>query len=221
MIAADGCLTDARLEKAGFAAGFTTRAQGSMHDAAARARVLEAAGVGSWPAYMHKQVHGDRIVRLSDATSEVQEADGWLIEQPGRVAINYAADCAVVMIWAKDGSKAAMVHSGWRGTKAGIAGKAFAALGLPADRVEAFISPRAGACCYAVSDDFEAWARPESLERRGGKLYFDNGKEIAAQLPGVDVALDPSCTICSGRFFSYRREKDGTRMMGFLARRRG
>jgi YfiH family protein len=223
----EGFHTDDRLAAAGFAAGFTTKALGSMHLAESRAKALERAGLAAWPAYMHQQVHEKTVLPLSSASSELAKADGWVVDAPGRVALVYAADCAPVFIWDKKGRAAALLHSGWRGTFANIAAegvKALAARGIAPAELEAYVGARAGACCYAVSDDFEAKFDASTLQRRGGKLYFDNGAAIRGQLiaagvAGSAIALDQECTICSGNFFSYRRSKDGTRMMGMLAMR--
>jgi YfiH family protein len=224
VIVAETIRADARAAAAGFNLGFTTKAEGSMHAPEARARVLEKAGLGAYPAYTHKQVHGSTVLPLSKATSETAEADGWLVDAAGKVALVYAADCTPIFIWDKQGEKAAVLHSGWKGTFANIAAEGVKALGLPPERLEAWIGPRAGACCYSVSEDFAEKFRPESLERRGEKLYFDLGKEAKAQLVGAgvspdDVLVSPDCTICSGEFFSYRRLKDGLRMIGFLAKK--
>jgi YfiH family protein len=233
MPAVDGLRTDERLAAAGFVAGFTTSALGSMHEASNRAKALERVGLGGLPSYLHKQVHGNRVVDLftkSDQSENVdspREADGWALDKSGRVAVIYAADCTPIFIWDKRGRAGAILHSGWKGTQANIAAegvKALEAKGVMAAEMEAFIGPRANACCYSVSDDFVNKFRAESLERRGGKLYFDLGKEAKAQLIGVgviaaNVVVSTDCTVCGSDFYSYRRAKDGTRMMGFLAKR--
>ena len=223
----EGFHTDDRLAAAGFSAGFTTKAMGSMHLAENRAKALERAGLAAWPAYMHQQVHEKAVLPLSGATSELAKADGWVVDAPGRVALVYAADGAPVFLWDKKGRAAVILHSGWRGTFANIAAegvKSLAARGVGAADLQAYVGARAGACCYAVSDDFAEKFGAGTLQRRGGKLYFDNGAAVRGQLLAAGVAesaiaLDQECTICSGNFFSYRRSKDGTRMMGFLAMR--
>lgn len=228
MLAADGLRTDERMAAAGFTGGFTTSALGSMHDAGARAKTLERAGLGSYPAYLHKQVHGKLVLPLSAATAQPADADGWLVDAAGRVAVVYAADCTPIFLWDKKGRAGAVLHSGWKGTLANIAGEGVRMLsenGIPPADLEAYIGPRAGACCYAVSDDFEQKFPATSLDRRGGKLYFDLGKEAKSQLveAGVlatNVVVDTDCTVCSSgsAYFSYRRARDGQRMMGFLAK---
>lgn len=220
---------DPRLAQAGFVAGVTTRAMGDMADAANRLRALDVAGLGHQPSYFHQQVHGRTVEDVAVATSERKEADGWVVSQAGRTAIVYAADCMPIFVWSRGGEAAAALHSGWKGTKANISAEGVKALGqrgVSAAAMEAWIGPHIGPCCYAVGDDFEKTFRAGSLERRGGKLYLDLGAEARAQLidaglPAAAIVEDKACTACSGEFYSFRREKSGTRMMGFLAKRHG
>ena len=212
---------DARLAEAGFVAGVTTRAMGNMADAGNRTKALEQVGIGHLPAYAFKQVHGADV---HPVTAPVAEADGWLVEEPGRVALVYAADCMPLFVWDKGGRAGAVLHSGWKGTKANIA--AVGAKLVGGGTLAAYIGAHIGPCCYAVGEDFTNFFRKDSLERRGGKLYLDLGAEARAQfveagVPASEIVEDKACTACSGEFFSFRREKSGTRMMGFLAKRHG
>lgn len=220
---------DPRLAEAGFVAGVTTRTMGNMADAANRLRALDIAGLGHQPSYFHKQVHAATILDLAQATSEPSEADGWVVSEPGRTAIVYAADCMPIFVWDKGGRAGAVLHSGWKGTKANIAAEGVKALhekGLAPSALEAYVGAHIGPCCYAVGEDFQSMFRPSSLLRRGGKLHLDLGAEARAQLvdaglPAEAIAEDKACTACGGEFYSFRREKSGTRMMAFLAKRHG
>jgi polyphenol oxidase len=195
-----------------------------MKHADNRAKVLAQAGLAALPAFMLKQVHGCAVHNLKNADQPV-DGDGWIVDTPGRVALVYAADCTPIFIWDRRGKSAAVLHSGWKGTKANIAGEAvkrLAGLGIKAADLEAYLGGHIGPCCYSVGEDFTQWARPKSLERRAGKLYFDLAAEAGAQLveaglSSANIMSDAACTACSGEFFSFRREKQGTRMIGFLA----
>ena len=205
----------AGLADAGFVAGVTTRSMGTMADAANRAKALELAGLGTLPSYSLKQVHDNAV---HDVAAPAEEGDGWIVREPGRVALTYHADCTPIFIWSRD--EAAVLHSGWKGTRANIVASAVAK--FRSKPLAAWVGPRIGVCCYAVGDEFEGYFRGESLERRAGKLYLDLAAEAAAQLraAGVcEVSTSPACTACGGEFFSYRREKSGNRMMAFLAKR--
>ena len=229
-----GFHTDERMEAAGFTGGVTTKAMGDMAQAANRAKVLDTAGLGAWPAYLLKQVHGNGVRDLStfpaaQSESVDNQGDGWIVDAAGRVALAYAADCMPIFIWDRRGEAAAVLHSGWKGTQANIAAAGVAALaarGVAASEMEAYIGPRARACCYSVGNDFEKIFRTESLERRDGRLYLDLGKEASAQLiqAGLSreaISCSPACTVCASDLFSFRRDKQGTRMMAFLAMRHG
>jgi len=220
---------DPRLAEAGFTAGVTVRGMGDMADAANRLRALDIAGLGHQPSYFHKQVHGGTVEDVATATSEPREADGWVVSQPGRTAIVYAADCMPIFVWDKGGRAGAVLHSGWKGTKANIAAEGarkLQELGVAPLTMQAYVGAHIGPCCYAVGEDFQSIFRPSSLLRRGGKLYLDLGAEARAQLidaglPAAAITEDKACTACSGEFYSFRREKSGTRMMAFLAKRHG
>jgi YfiH family protein len=151
-----------------------------------------------------RQVHGNRVVTVSDRPSKLPEADGLLTSARGLGAAVLVADCLPIAL-AADGA-VAMLHAGWRGLASGVIDAGVRALRRvsPDAPLQAAIGPGAGPCCYEVGEevharfgthgpslDLKAIAR-EQLERAGARQVHD-------------VAL---CTICMPElFFSHRRDR--------------
>jgi len=219
---------DERFAAAGLLAGVTTRALGDMKSAAARAAALDQAGLGGRSAFFLKQVHSTGIVPVGrDSRPEpVPEGDGLITDLSGPVLGVFVADCAPLFLWSAGGRAAGLFHVGWRGSL-GMPRQAVAALvrryGLKPGELEASLGPHIGSCCYRVGPETATRFEPRSLARRGGELFLDLTAQVKAQLVEAGVREEafeasPACTSCQGeRFFSFRREKQDSRMMAFLA----
>lgn len=219
---------DPRLRDAGILHGVTTRSSGNMRDKAVRQAALGRAGAGSPEGQVLKQVHGDRILQWEPSSPvEAQEADGWITREKGRPLCVFIADCVPLFLWTSDANAAGIFHSGWRGTALEFGRKAALAFGrawgIKPESLNASIGPHIGACCFKVGPEVaERFPQPSVQERDGG-LYIDLGAEIARQLE--EEGLDPArvetrapCTSCNPElFFSYRRDKSGQSLMGFLS----
>jgi hypothetical protein len=246
-------LTSRLLSSAGIAHGFSVRTGGVSagafsslnlsvsvgdEESAVREnhdRLRRAAGVGGHVATAH-QVHGDRVVdaRLQEifAPTEHHEqgADALLALAGGAVGVR-VADCVPILLHA--GSAAAAVHSGWRGTRLEIAGRAVRALqhasGVDPAEVLAAIGPCIGRCCYEVSPELAAAFRarfgPEAADdpARNPKPHLDlrycvERSLLQAGVPEERIEQVEGCTSCDiGAFFSHRRDKGRTgRHLAFI-----
>lgn len=185
-----------------------------------------------------EQVHGACVTLVTDEEAgrggsarvgpgPVPASDALVTVERGLPLLLCFADCVPVVLLAP-GPGVAVVHAGWRGALAGIAGVAVAALADSAacgpDEIRAYIGPRIGACHYPVSEEllsqfegtFGTFARAES----GG---LDLGSVVAADLArsGVGtcrIALLDACTAeQTDQFFSYRAEGGRTGRHGALA----
>lgn len=164
---------------------------------------LAATGEPERPILLAEQVHGAEvaIVRKNAPlpTQPLPGADGLLTDRHDIWLGIYVADCAAVYLFDRAGSAAGLVHSGKKGTEAGIVPRALAAMqsewGLRADRIGVWISPR---------------IRPPHYE-------LDFGEEILRQVQAAGVTwwVDCSdCTACSPEtYYSYRRERGRTGRM--------
>ena len=142
------------------------------------------------------QVHGSDIAVVASPFLETQQmdcVDGLMTTHSGVILGIAVADCAPVWIIEKNGKAAALVHSGRRGTEAGIVPKAIARLEqefqiLPSELIVT-IGPCIRPPCYEV--DFAQTIREQ------------------AAAAGVQIIQDEKiCTACHpDRYYSYRREK--------------
>lgn len=219
----DGLLQEARLTALGLRHGFTTRRSGNMKFP--EARKAAAALVGLPEPLTLKQVHGAGILDASPENAGL-EGDGWLLSKPGLAAAIYVADCVPLFLWSDDGRAAGVFHAGWRGTAKKMAAAAVAAfrerLGVPPEKISAATGPHIAACCYKVGPEFEKDFPASSLIRRDGGLFLDLAAETRRQL--VEAGLAPEkigapapCTASHpDDYFSFRRDKDGGRLMAFV-----
>lgn len=197
-------------------------------EAVTRNRTLVQAAAGGELA-MIRQVHGRRVVRLTDADApsgpepswELEEADGQATARRAIAPIVLTADCLPIAL--AGGGAVAMLHAGWRGLADGIVAEGASALRELGDRrapLAAAIGPGAGPCCYEVGDEVhERFSAFGNRPRTAGTLDM---KAIArAQLleAGVGEVHDCGlCTMCSPPtlFFSHRRDGGVTGRQGGL-----
>ncbi len=153
-----------------------------------------------------QEVHGTEIAILSgsDAYQDlVPNVDGLMTREPNIVLGITFADCAPVWIVDPNSKVVAVVHSGRRGTEAGIVPKAIQQLqtkfaSQPEDLILT-IGPCIRPPCYEV--DFAKTIR-----------------EQAAQAGVHDIRDEEICTACDlEKYYSYRREKGKTgHMLGVV-----
>lgn len=151
-----------------------------------RMLALEAIGAGDDAASLivPKQVHGDDIVVVGGSGGEdvararnraESGADAVVCTHAGVPVMLCFADCVPVILVAPSGGFA-VVHSGWRGALAGIAGKALGVLaresGSAASECFAFIGAHIRSCCFEVSVDVA-----ERFVSRWGSACLAAGEE--------------------------------------------
>jgi YfiH family protein len=217
-------------EELGFTAFTTTREAGSFNLASEE----PAASVfGRWMALVEAlapratrlatalQVHGDRILHHGDGWSgwlrDTSGADGHLTESPGTAMAVTLADCVPVFI-AHPAGVGAILHSGWKGTAAGIVRRGldeFARRGLDVRQAEVHLGPAICGRCYEVGPDVYAAVTGAQVNR---PTLLDLRDVIAAQArqAGAAVTISDWCTRCHNeRFFSHRAGDSG-RQLGVL-----
>ena len=188
-----------------------------------RRLLLQAAGAPHAQLVVPNQVHGTEVVTVSSvdpkAVSQArsnaeQGADALVVSVPNVAALLCFADCVPVILAAPDGSFS-VVHAGWRGAVAGIAGKAVSALswasGLPAETFNAYIGPHIHRECFQTGEDVAERFR----QAFGPQCVPDSGQVDLAQAVTVDLrraGMTPRrifdvgiCTRCNPeRYYSYR-----------------
>jgi len=143
-----------------------------------------------YPVLQAHQVHGDRIVTITDRNTtreDLEGVDALITSLPNFAIAARSADCVPILLFDTSKKVVAAVHSGWKGTLIKIAYKAIkrmeAEFGTRPDNVKAIIGPSIG---------------PES---------FQVGEEVAqhfmdAGFPMYDILLDMGikipCTMAGG-----------------------
>jgi YfiH family protein len=167
-----------------------------------------------------KQVHSASCVFADGRTGQLGEGDALLENTPGCVVAIKTADCLPILLADEHRRAVAAVHAGWRGTVAGIAGRAVEAMRErfgtePAD-LHAALGPAIGPCCYEVGTDV--------ARHFGGKdrMHVDladaNRRSlVAAGVSPERIYTSDLCTMCRPyEFHSYRRDKEAAgRMFSF------
>lgn len=174
------------------------------------------------------QTHTATVRLVDEATagmgmskaSDVRDTDGLITVLTDTPLAVFVADCAPVLMYDRGSGAVAAVHSGWRGTRAGIAARALeqmaAAFGTKMQNVIAAVGPCIGKCCYEVGADFkEQWTRPEDRSlfepRDGGKYHFDlkeANRRVLEQAGVREIYVTSECTCCKPELlFSHRASK--------------
>lgn len=200
---------------------------GDDAEAVARNRRLlrEACGLPAEPVWLG-QVHGTRVVDAG-LVSATAEADGAVTDRFGVVCAVLTADCLPVVLVARDGSRVAVAHAGWRGLADGILEAAIAAMDRPAADLSAWLGPaisqRAFEVGHEVRERFvgdDAGAASFFAANDRGRWQADLYGLARLRLARRGVAAiggGGRCTFTEADdFFSYRRDGQCGRMATFV-----
>ena len=172
-------------------------------------------------------------------------ADAWVLCQREQRQCKSAfgvlsADCFPILVRSSCDSFAAAVHSGWRGSCAGIARKVIEKMrkfGAKTENLEVAIGPAAQACCYCVGTEVaeQIWQSTTSLasdfrmsekvlqKKTTGQYFADLRTLLYLQMRSSGIAEDKialaeECTICCKDFFSHRRQaEESGRQVSFIS----
>jgi YfiH family protein len=196
--------------------------------------ICEALGVEMAQLVSPHQVHGAHVasVGIEHRGRVIANTDALITNVPGVVLMLRFADCTPIWLYDRQRGAVGLVHAGWRGTVAGVAGAAVRAMQVafgcrPHDLV-AGIGPSIGPCCYEVGADVVqaverafGQASVSFLQpRAAGKWHLDMWAANRHQLveAGVrQIEVAGTCTACNtGEWFSHRAEHGRTGRMGAL-----
>lgn len=152
-----------------------------------------------------------------------KQTDALITNTKGLFLVISVADCLPVMLYDKTKSVIADIHSGWRGTAAGIVPNTIAKMRAefntsPEDLI-AFAGPCIGKEKFEVgaevAEQFDKkYVYPHTLSKNTEKFYIDLKSVVKDQLldAGVleqNIEISPYCTYTEeDKFHSYRRDKD-------------
>lgn len=157
------------------------------------------------------------------------EADAMVTDVPGFALCWSFGDCAPVLLYDPQHEAVALVHSGWRGTAAGILPRTIAAMGerygtKPAELIVG-IGPAIGSCCYEVQENVLTAFQADPLVREAA-VFVDRAQEgetqprhyldvrLSTRNQALAIGVRPDhlddagiCTGCrTDMFYSHRRE---------------
>jgi polyphenol oxidase len=173
-----------------------------------------------------RQVHGTDALLVAQPIEAGKifagEWDAVITNQVGVLVTVRTADCVPILIHDPIHHVVAAVHSGWRGSVAGIVPKTLMRMqqefGAQPASIHVAIGPSAGPCCYEVDDAvltrlhaYPFWKLVVRETVRGHALLdlreFVRRQTHAVGVPEQNMWTVRHCTICQPElFFSYRRD---------------
>ncbi len=226
------CYSDPRLSAIGILHGTTGRTDGNMRLAENASRLFDTQNLPKEHIARFKQVHSDRLVRVSSVAEVkalqhlvLQEADGWILSGHGIGAAILTADCVPLILWDETANILGLSHCGWRGVAAGLPAKTVHQMRACGARgkISAWAGPHIQACCFEVQADVAAQF-PLGRQTRNGKQFVDLNQEITYQLTqagvaAADIVYSKHCTCCEPEhFFSFRRDHQKDALLTFVYR---
>lgn len=176
----------------------------------------------SGQSYHCKQVHGDRLVEVTDFDGEsLPEADGVFSRYAQTSVWTCSADCVPILMGDRRLGNIAAVHSGWRGTAKNIVAQAvqrFIHHGSQLDDLVVALGPAISAEFYQVQTEVAdqvsqtitssvgRYADPKPGHCRLDLRLIQQQQFLEQGLNHVQIAIAPYCTFANpDLFFSYRR----------------
>lgn len=169
---------------------------------------------------------------------DMDSVDGLITDEPGVTLVTHYADCVPIFLLDTKRRAIGLVHSGWRGTAAKIAGTAVDAMrrefGTDPKNLIAGVGPSIGPCCFEVDtpvrDEFMKLKelRPSEFirENGGGKFHIDLWEAnrrilMRSGVPENGVTVAGICTDCNADWLFSHRATGGKRgsLAAFLALR--
>jgi YfiH family protein len=191
-----------------------------------RWRALVAA-TGVRTAAHSRQVHGAEIwlhrERGAPGIVVMDGYDGHVTARAGLLLAVGVADCVPVSIVDPAHRRVALVHSGWRGTAAGITERGIAMLldgGSSAGDLRLHCGPAICGRCYEVGPEVHAAIHPDR-DPPAASACIDlraaiAGRAVAMGLRPGHVTLSAHCTRCGPPDFFSHRGGSSARQMGVL-----
>lgn len=180
-----------------------------------------------------QQVHGTNVVCVTDKdigkgtidyATAIPETDGLITDTRGISLGILIADCVPVFLFDSQSRAGGILHAGREGTLHNICAQGVSLMcncfGSDPSSIHAIIGPSAGPCCYEVSEliahDFVVSGL--SVSGRFLDLWKSNKKQLStAGIPEDQISISQICTVCDGRFHSYRRGKKAGRNLAILS----
>lgn len=170
-----------------------------------------------------KQIHSDRVVKITKKEKNIIEADAFITDQPNVVCVARTADCLPILLVDTKKRVVGAVHAGWRGSVDRILVKTIQAMqrewNTEVFDLRVAFGPAIGGHCYQVGEEVArklkenglcdgSWISTADAEH----WYFDIATLNSYLLERMGVQPEQiyrslACTACDlEKFHSYRRE---------------
>ncbi len=202
----------------------------SAHVAANRARLRERLKLAVEPAWL-TQVHGVAVSNLDVAplSRTPATADAAVSSRADAVCVVMVADCLPVLFCSRDGQRIGAAHAGWRGLAAGVLESTVAAMGVPANDLQAWLGPAISQEHFEVGDEVrEIFVKSDRAAiscfrmNARGRWQADLAGLARLRLASLGVTSVSGGSWCtyadSRRFFSHRRDGKGGRLAALIWR---
>ncbi|MGF1634598.1 MAG: peptidoglycan editing factor PgeF [Phycisphaerae bacterium] len=191
-------------------------------------RLMAACGMAGRRRHWLHQVHGGRcVVAGQTPLAGEEQADALATADAASCLSVRVADCTPVLFADRAGRRVAAAHAGWRGTVAGVALAALAALETPPADVLVAVGPAISVDAFEVGPEVlaqfdTAFTRRAEGANPDGKGFVDLQGVLVKQLtdagvPPAQIDVTDRCTFRDEvEFFSHRRDNGLTGRMAAL-----
>lgn len=170
------------------------------------------------------QIHGSKVVTVTEPWHSRPQADGMVTNVPGLALCILAADCVPVLFADAEAQVVGAAHAGWKGALAGICEatiEAMEALGADRANVTAAIGPAIQQDSYEVGPEFRdtfvgehEWTDRLFKAGRDDRSHFDLTGYVQAVLlregvSAVDNIGHDTCAMDADYFSNRRRNHRG------------
>lgn len=192
-----------------------------------RRKLMEELRIEEYELFYAKQTHSAniKVIEKDDVAMEYDNIDGFVTDRDDVAILTQYADCLPVYLYDSAKKVIASVHGGWQGLYSMIHTKAVDIMeekyGCSPENIDAAVGIGIKSCCYEISDEFydkfmDKFGNElcgKTFERVNERWHFDLEKFAATTLEERGLKKDKIvssgiCTKCSGKFNSYRRDKD-------------
>lgn len=192
-----------------------------------RQRLADGMGISRERFVYMEQIHSNTVTVVDQpVNAAVPATDAIVTTTPGLALVVLVADCVPVLLSDDVAGVAAAVHAGRIGARNGIVRKSvekMVELGARPENIHALLGPAASGARYEVPEsmavDVEKHLPGSKARTQQGTAGIDVRAGLIRQLYGLGVRhvnVEPSCTIGSEQYFSYRREGTTGRQAGVV-----
>ena len=213
-----GCLTGVSTRKFGSIKSKGEILQSNLN------RFLKTYRLDPVKAVFMNQVHGKKVVYVSNNKKIVLKTDGIFTNKKNLILCVVTADCMPLIFYSPTKKITGVVHAGYKGLLEGIIQEMllkFKSHHIEAEDICVGIGPCIGDCCYDVPKErvnafTGKYSYPNIYQDKGGKYFLDLKKiglsillENGVKKKNIEVL--PFCTRCNvSNFYSYRADNKQT-----------